>query len=191
MRLFNGNNYMKKNYNIRNMGKKIIRLTEKEQRKMIRESVKKVLEENKKGLIVEMPYHRGKYKDKVDAELPQVFTNWCLARYCTIKNIESHKKHWKENIKGHMRTAARYNLKGNDSIESRRKIFNEILSENDYDMPQFMSLTVCNKFIEEQINIKSEEYEQTIIDCIKNIRDIFELILNRNIQDIDSYADSI
>ena len=42
---------MKKNYNIKNMAKKIIRLTEKEQREMIRESVKKVLEENKKGLI--------------------------------------------------------------------------------------------------------------------------------------------
>lgn len=54
-----------------------------------------------------------------------------------------------------------------------------------------MSLTVCNKFIEEQINIKSEEYEQAVIDCIKSIPDISELILNRNINDIKSYLDSI
>ena len=125
--------------------------------------------------IIEMPYPRGKYKDKVDAELPQVFINYCLVRYRTLTNTEPYKKHWK----------------GDDSIESRRKIFNEILLENDYNMPQFMSLTVCNKFIEEQINIKSEEYEQAVIDCIKSIPDIFELILNRNIDDVKSYVDSI
>ena len=160
-------------------------------RELIRETVERVLTEKKRGIIVEMPYPRGKYKDKVDAELPQVFINYCLVRYRTLTNTESYKKHWKGEMRGHMYAISKYTLKGNDSIESRRKIFNEILSENDYNMPQFMSLTVCNKFIEEQINIKSEEYEQAVIDCIKSIPDISKLILNRNIDDIKSYVDSI
>ena len=42
-----------------------------------------------------MPYPRGKYKDKVDAELPQVFINYCLVRYRTLTNTEPYKKHWK------------------------------------------------------------------------------------------------
>ncbi len=166
-------------------------MEEARMRELIRETVERALKENKRGLIVEMPYPRGKYKDKVDVELPQVFINYCLVRYRTLTNAESYKKQWKGGMRGHMYAISKYTLKGNDSIESRRKIFNEILSENDYNMPQFMSLTVCNKFIEEQINIKSEEYEQAVIDCIKSIPDIFELILNRNIDDVKSYVDSI
>ncbi len=160
-------------------------------REIIRESVKKVLEEKKRGLIVEMPYPRGTYKDTVDSELPQVFINWCLVRHRTITNTESYKKHWKGKTRGHMFTAARYSLKGNDSIETRRKVFNEILLENDYNLPQTMNLVICNKFIEEHIDIESKEYEQVIIDCINNIQTIFELILNRNVQDISSYVESI
>ena len=160
-------------------------------REIIRESVRKVLNEKKKGLIIEMPYPRGTYKDKIDSELPQIFINWCLVRYRTITNTEPYKKHWKGKTRGHIYTAARYSLKGNDSIETRRKIFNELLSENDYNLPQTMNLVICNKFIEEQIDLESEEYEQVIIDCINNIQNIFELILNRNVKDINAYVETI
>lgn len=160
-------------------------------REIIKNSVKKVLDEKKQGIIVEMSYPRGTYKDKVDSVLPQIFINWCLVRYRTITNTEPYKKHWKGKTRGHMYTAARYTLKGNDSIETRRKVFNELLLDNDYNLPQTMNLVICNKFIEEQIDIESKEYEQVIIDCINNIQNIFELILNRNVQNINSYVNSI
>lgn len=166
-------------------------MEEKIIRKAIRESVKKVLEEKKKGLLLEMPYPRSTYKSKVDSELPQIFINWCLVRYRTITNTEPYKKHWKGKTRGHMFNAARYTLKGNDSIETRRKVFNELLNENDYSQPQTMNLVICNKFIEEQIDIETDEYEQVIIDCINSIQKIFELILKRNIQEITSYIETI
>ena len=160
-------------------------------REIIRESVKKVLEEKKKGLIIEMPYYRGVYKEKVNAVLPQIFTNWCLIRYRTITDTTPYKKHWKDKLRGHMYTAARYSLKENDSVESRLKVFNEILSEEDYDQPHTMNLTICNKFIKERININSEEYEQAIIDCINSIETIFNFILGRDIQKIMGYIETI
>ena len=160
-------------------------------REIIRESVRKVLEEKKKGLLIEMPYHRGVYKDKINAELPQIFINWCLVRYRTITNTTPNKKHWKEELRGHMFTAARYSLRGNDSVEARLKVFNEILSEEDYNQPQTMNLVICNKFIKERINIKSEQYEQVIIDCINNIETIFNYVLARDVQEIREYGETI
>ena len=90
-----------------------------------------------------------------------------------------------------MYTAARYSIKDNDSVESRLKVFNEILSEEDYDQPHTMNLAICNKFIKERININSEEYEQVIINCINSIETIFNFILGRDIQKIMDYIETI
>lgn len=166
-------------------------MEETRMREIIRESVKKVLEEKKKGLITEMPYPRGVYKDKINSILPQIFTNWCLVKYRTITNTEPYKKHWKAELRGFMCTAARYTLKGNDSVETRQKVFNEILIENDYNLPQTMNLVICNKFIEEQISIESEQYEQVIIDCINSIGNILSRILNRDVPSIIEYIETI
>ena len=166
-------------------------MKEEEIREIIRESVRDVLNERKKGLIIEMPYHRGVYKEKVNNLLPQIFINWCLVRYRTITKNSTYIKHWKDELRGHMFTAAKYSIKDNNSEESRMKVLNEILSEEDYDQPRALSLTVCNKFIKEKINVNSNEYEQVIIDCIDSIRVIFDLIVSKDIQKITNYIETI
>lgn len=169
----------------------MVKINEEHLRAIIRESVQKALEEQEKGLLMEMPYPRNVYKEKMDAELPQVLTNWCLVRYRTITGTEQYKKHWKGKVRGHMYTMARFSLKGNDSIDTRRKILYEILNDNDYDDPKYLNLTVCNKFIEEQIDIKSREYETCLIDCINSLNQIFETILSRDIETINQYVETI
>lgn len=172
------------------MGKNVVRLTESQLKGIVAETVKQVL--NEKHLLMEMPYPRNVYKDIIDSELPQVFTNWCLTRYRTITNTEEVKKHWQGEFRGHMYTISRFSIKKkNDSEETRRKVLLEVMRENDFDNPQFMTLTVCNKFIEENIAINTESFQQTIVDCIANIGVIFDLILSRDVIRIDQYAETI
>ena len=140
---------------------------------------------------MEMPYPRGVYKDKVDNEMPQILINWCLVHYCTIINREQLKKHWKGELRGHILTMSRHSIKGNDAPEKRQKVFDEIWYENDYSNPQMMNMAICNKFIEEGIDIQSKEYATTIIDCIQNIQDLFNVVLSRDISAITQYVETI
>ena len=160
-------------------------------KKLIRESVSNVLESVKKGLLLEMPYPRGVYKNKVDDKMPQVLINWCLVHYCTLCGRENLKKHWKDELRGHMAEIARLSLKKNDSLEKRRKVFDEVWYENDYNVPNTMNLTVCNKFLNENIDINSEEYETTILDCIMSYDNLVEAMMSRNISVIYNYIETI
>ena len=171
------------------MGKKVVRLTESQLKGIVAETVKQVL--NEKHLLMEMSYPRNVYKDKMDSELPQVFINWCLTRYRTITNTEQLKKHWQGEFCDHMYTISRFSIEKNDSEATRRKVLLEVLWENDFDNPQFMTLTVCNKFIEENIDVKTEFFQQTVEDCIANIGQIFDLILSRDVIRIARYAETI
>jgi len=171
--------------------KEVVKITETQLREIVKESVKQVLESRKKHLLIEMPLPRATYKERVDAGLPQIFINWCLVRYRTITETLPYKKHWQGEFRGHMYAISRLSIKGNDSIDTRRKVLSEILSENDYDNPQFLTLTVCNKFIEENLDIESDAFITTISDCIQSIWSIFELILKRDVQEINNYVETI
>lgn len=143
------------------------------------------------GLLIEMSLPQNIYKDRINSILPQVFINWCLIRYCSISGQEQLKKHWKDELRGHLYSLSRLSIKKNDSETTRKKVFLEVLRENDFDDPQFMTLTICNKFIEEKINIHSTEFEDAVLNCIKSIEDIFNLILSRNIDEINNYVEMI
>ena len=54
-----------------------IKLNEVELRRLIKESVKQVLESKEKQILLEMAFSRKIYKEKVDNEIPQILTNWC------------------------------------------------------------------------------------------------------------------
>lgn len=168
-----------------------VNLSESQLREIIKESVKQVLEAKEKHLLMEMPYPRNVYKEKIDNEMPQILINWCLVHYCTQTGEIQLKKHWKGELRGHLSTAARHSIKGNDAPEKRLKVFNEIWEENDYSMPNSMNLTIYNKFYEEGIDTQSDEYATTIIDCIKGIQELFNVILSRNTETITQYVESI
>lgn len=158
---------------------------------ILQESIDRVLNERSSGMITEMAIPRRNYKERVDAELPQVFENWCLIHYRTITDTEQNKKHWQGEFRGHMYSTARLAIKSNDSEKTRRKVLNELLEENEYDNPHTMNLTVCNKFIDENIDINSKEYKTVIMDCIGEIDTIFDLIISRNNNKINDYANQI
>lgn len=171
--------------------KKVIKLTESGLREMIKKSVEQVLEAKEKHLLMGMPYPRGVYKDKIDSELPQILITWCLVHFCTLTGREQPKNHWKGELRGHLEASAGHSIKGNDAPEKRQKVFNEVWEENDYSMPNSMNLTIHNKFYEEGLDTKSDEYTTTIIDCINRIQDIFNVILSRNTETITEYVETI
>ena len=173
------------------MAKTIIRMTEEELMTAIKESVQQVLEESSKHLLIEMPWPRGIYKQKIDDVMPQILINWCLVRYCTVSNREISKGHWQSELRGHLLTAARHSIKGNDSVEKRQKVLEEVCYENNYLIPHFLNMTVCNKFMKENIDINSNEYFSTIASCINGIQGIFNAILSRDITYITQYIESL
>lgn len=173
------------------MTRKKITLSETQMREIIAESVKQVLEARKKHLLTEMAYPRGVYKRKIDDVFPQILINWCLVHYCTITGNPLSKEHWKGELRGHLATASRYSIRGNDAPDKRLKVFNEVWEENDFSTPIAVNLTVHNKFYEEGIDTKSNEYATTLIDCIRNAQGIFNAILSRNTDAIMQYVETI
>lgn len=157
----------------------------------IRQTIRRILNESKYGMLNEMAYKRNVYKEKIDNIFPQILENWCLIRYCTITKREKTKNHWIDELRGFLSSASRFSIKGNDSANSRLKVLNEIINDNDYSLPQFVNLTVGNKFIIEKIDTSSKEYYQTINDCCNNLQNIANIILSRSLQEINRYAFSI
>lgn len=168
-----------------------IRISEKKLHTILSENICAVLEENKRGMLNEMALPRKDYKDKVDSLIPQILENWCLVRYCTITGRTEYKIHWSDELRGHLLTISRFSIKGNDSIESRRKVLQEIWSENDYNQTQFLNMTVVNKFLKEGIDTSVAEYGQVLKDCIDAEQDLFDVILSRNVELITNYSRNI
>lgn len=169
--------------------KKIIKETEL--RRIIKESIEKVLNEQGKHVLLEMPLHRKNYKERLTNELPQVIINWCLVHYCTIVGQKHLKEHWKDELLGHIFNISSLSIKENDKPQKRLKVLSEIWIEDDYNKPENLTLKVCNKFIKEQININSEEYITTIQDCLNCPKELFNVIISRDIETIRNYINSI
>ena len=90
-----------------------------------------------------------------------------------------------------MITVSRLSIKGNDSEDSRIKVLQEIWEENDFNDAKFLNLTVVNKFLNENLDVKGAEYGQTLEDCINSTQYIFNAILSRNQDVIIDYIKTI
>lgn len=90
-----------------------------------------------------------------------------------------------------MLSISRYFIKQNDNIPAREKVFNEIWNENDFSNPQYLIFTICNKFIEEIIDIESDEFKRTISDCIDASNDIINYLLQRDVSKMQEYVETI
>lgn len=123
--------------------------------------------------------------------MPQILENWCLVHYCTLTDRSNYKIHWTDELRGHILTASRFSIKGNDSSEARLKVLTEVIDENDYTDPQFLNLTIVNKFIKEKIDTSSETYGQVLEDCITYIQSICDAILSRDKDQITIYVRNI
>lgn len=166
-------------------------LSEGQIHNILLEEVAKLLENNKRLILNEMALPRKTYKKRIDDLMPQVLENWCLVHYCTVIEQEQYKVHWSGELRVHLLTMTRLSISNNDSKESRLKVLQEIWDENDYGKPEFLNLTVVNKFIEEQIDITSQEYGYVIADCIGAMQNIFNAILSRDVNYIQEYIQTI
>ena len=160
-------------------------------KRIIRESIGKVLKENKDGILLEMALPRKTYKERIVNLIPQLLENWCLVRYCTIVGNIPTKSHWQSELRGVILTISRLTMSGNDSVESRHKVLDEIWNDEDYYIPHTLNMTIANKFITENISIKSEEYGNVLLDCIESKENIFNVILQRDIESITRYVENI
>ena len=157
---------------------------------ILKEEIQKVLDYNR-GILFEFAIPRKTYKKRIDDLIPQILENWCLVHFCTIVGQTQYKKHWSDELRGHLLTVSRLSIKGNDSDESRNNVLEEIWDENDYANPMFLNMTVINKFIQEKIDTKTDIYGQVIEDCINDRQHIFNAILSRNIDTINEYVETI
>lgn len=82
-------------------------------------------------------------------------------------------------------------MKGNDSIEARKKVFEEVWADEDYNNPQLLTMVIANKFINEGIDVNSESVTCSIMDCINAKSDIIGVILLRDINKITQYVQSL
>lgn len=82
-------------------------------------------------LITEMAFKRKVYKEKVDNLSAQIIENICLIRHCVIYDDQNNRKHWGDELKGHLLTMARYNLKNSRKLEYKEEVIREVWDEND------------------------------------------------------------
>jgi hypothetical protein len=169
-----------------------VNISEEKLHSVLKKAITEVLNENKKLLLTEMAFQRTEYKERIDNLFPQILINWCMVRYSTLVGGLGAHFHWADELRGHILTVSRFILKGNDSAKSREKVLKEIWDSNDYDIPKILNMTIVNKMLEEEsIDVSSRAYGQAIMDCIEAKKDIFNVILSRDIPTISEYSRSI
>ena len=171
------------------MSKETITLTESQLREVVKETLTRVLQE--KPLLTEMALSRKTYKERIRGLSCRLLEKWCLVRYCSLIGQEQYKKHWSDELRGHMLSMSRLSMKGNDSIEARQKVFEEVWADEDYNNPQLLTMVIANKFINEGIDVNSESVTRSIMDCIKAKSDIIGVILLIDINKITQYVQSL
>ena len=159
---------------------------------IVKEQAKEVIENNKKGIITEMALPRKSVKSRVVNIFPQIIENWCLIHYVTLSgDKEIYKNHWQNELLTHLMGICRLQIKENDSFDSRKKLFNQIMIEEDFTTPNSIHLVITAKFKKEGIDRTTEIYNNILIDFINNINTIVNLISNKNDMDIEEYIDNL
>ena len=144
------------------------------------------------GALNEMAFKRKDYKEKIDNESSQIIINWCLVHYCTLfGDVNRCKEHWCGELRGHILTAARYNLKGEKTSEDKEQAIREVWNDNDYFLPKTIEYVIYNKFKKEGLDTSGVVFVQVIADCINSFNDIIRLVSHGDIREISDYVDSL
>lgn len=180
-------------------------LTETELKELIREIVCKVVSNvpeiseetmdkvlaEKRQYLTEMAFKRKDYKEKIDNLSSQIVENWCLIRHCRLYNEMDNCKHWMDELKGHLLTVARYNIKGTDSWQDKEQAIREVWNDNDYFEPKTIEYVIHNKFRKEGFDSDSDGFLQIINDCINSFNTLLHLIAIGKISELYHYVDSL
>ena len=154
------------------------------------ERVKEIIhEEIRKFLLQEYALERSDFMDKVHGVSRQIIIHWCLVRYAELTNTYiDYISHWKKELRSWLFSICELELKKNNSFKTRYKAIYETWDKMDYiSKPQVISKVIFAKFIDEGINMKSPEVEQTINDFIDNSNILIELMANADAENIVNY----
>lgn len=166
---------------------KYIRLTEEQLNQIVKNAVEKHV-----SMLMEYAIPRSKFVDDVWHLARQIIENWCLVHYCTLTNRTMTKEHWAKELRTHMTNIALTPIKGNNSADTRKKAIKEGLNVIElFKGPEIINNVIYQKFTDENINVKSKEYMQTIEDCFAELDKIVEVMTSYTPVDITTYSTSI
>lgn len=181
-------------------------ISENDLKNIVKESIERLLDEKKtpldevissvlssnRPLLTEMAFKRKDYKDKIDNISAQIIENWCLIHYCHISDTDNPAiNHWKNELRGHLLTAARYNIKGTDKWEDKEQAIREVWNDNDYHFPNTIEYVIYNKFHKENLNTDNEIFIKTISDCITSFNVLLHLISLGDIRELSDYVNNL
>lgn len=159
---------------------------------IVKEQAEEVIENNKKGIITEIALPRKSVKARIVNIFPQIVENWCLVHYVKLSGDKKELlNHWKSELFAHLISVCKLQIKDNDGFNSRKKLLNQIMLDEDYTIPNVIHLTITSKFKKEDIDRTSETYNNILIDFINNINLIINLLSNKNDMDIEKYVDNL
>lgn len=150
--------------------------------------IKEVIDANIKDVLLEMSFNRGVYKNKIENLFPQIIENWCLVHYCNLTQNTQYKNHWIGELKGHLRTCARFGIKPTDNYKNRLSAINNVIDDNDFENPKIINFVISTKFEKENISIKDNIYQYILGDCSREINTIADVIASQSMEKIDEYT---
>ena len=156
----------------------------------LEEIVQTVIKKNKEHLF-EMAFPRKVYMSKIDGIAPQIIENICLIRHCVICNQTAYKTHWGKELKGHMETIMRCDIKDSKGWESKEKAIREVWDYNDFFIPEKIEWVIRTKFKEEGFDINGMEFLQVISDCINTFNTLIHILSCGTYEDIDKFIESV
>lgn len=155
--------------------KPTIIMDEKRIRQIITETVEEYIH---KQFVCEYAHPRKEFCKYVSNLLPQIITHWCLIRYGNLTNQTININHWKRELSTWCNYIVRLSLK-DETYQKRYKAIESVFDLWDYDKnPTAIIKTITHKFIEENFNTDSKEFEQTITDCFNENKTLIEVLAN-------------
>ena len=159
---------------------------------MVFADVERLLEDRGNNILTEMALPRKSVKSRISNIFPQIIENWCLIKYSTNNGVNGNLvNHWKSELLAHINNTSRLQIKENDAFDSRKKLLNQMIIEEDLTDVNVVDLIICAKFREEGIDISSREYGNVIIDFINNINEIVNLISLKDRNKIIKYIHNL
>lgn len=124
-------------------------------------------------------FSRCQYKQKIDDIFPKILENICLAYYYRNENNTERKKMRQVELFRYMNECSNFSIKRNNSFKSRKRVFMEVIDDNDFDNIDFLKLTVANECLNEGIDLSSDSFHKALIETSVRIYEIVNTILIR------------
>jgi hypothetical protein len=157
---------------------------------LIRDIIKEELD---KYIITEMAYNLSDYKNKVDNLIPQIIENWCLIRYTTLSRDKMElRKHWLRELNAHLYNISLMKLVNGNKSTTKRNALYSLWNRRDIDTDEnIIGGLIYLKFEDEGIPTKGEIFAQIVSDFKNATKDIINVILSNNLQNIKNYTNNI